>query len=47
MLKAWTKETSSGTHHINYNEIDYYRIYPAGTKMLWDGRAGAPGSLGE
>ncbi len=36
-LRAWADRTDGGTHHVAYNEIDYYRIFPGGTRMHWDG----------
>lgn len=34
--RIWNKHTNNGTKNINFNEIDYYKIYPADTKMLRD-----------
>ncbi len=39
-LRYWAEKTDGGTHHIAYAEIDYYRIFPAGARMLWDGSEG-------
>jgi hypothetical protein len=39
-LRYWAEQTGGGTHHVAYSEIDYYRIFPGGTKMLWDGSEG-------
>jgi hypothetical protein len=36
-LRYWAEKTSGGAHHVAYAEIDYYRILPGGTHMLWDG----------
>jgi hypothetical protein len=36
-LQRWCKETADGTKKTNYSDIDYYRIFPADTKMLWSG----------
>jgi len=34
-LETWCDRTKNGTEHTNYSDIDYYRIFPADTKMLW------------
>jgi hypothetical protein len=39
-LRYWAERTSGGTHHVAYAEIDYYRIFPGGTRMTWDGSEG-------
>ncbi len=39
-LRAWAKDTENGTKRTSFNDIDYYRIFPAGTKMTWDGSPG-------
>jgi hypothetical protein len=39
-LRAWADRTDGGAHHVAYAEIDYYRIFPGGTHMLWDGSDG-------
>jgi hypothetical protein len=39
-LRYWAKETDGGTRRIGYSEIDYYRIFPGGTRMMWDGSEG-------
>jgi hypothetical protein len=39
-LQRWAKETDRGTQRVAYNEIDYYRIFPGSTNMLWDGSEG-------
>jgi hypothetical protein len=39
-LQKWSKETKGGTEKVNFSQIDYYRIFPADTKMAWDGREG-------
>lgn len=36
-LRYWAEKTDGGTRRVSYNEIDYYRIFPGGTSMLWDG----------
>ncbi len=39
-LRYWAEKTDGGTHHVSFDEIDYYRIFPGGTHMLWDGSEG-------
>ena len=39
-LRYWASRTDVGTHHASYSEIDYYRIFSAGTHMLFDGSEG-------
>jgi hypothetical protein len=39
-LRVWAKHTDGGKHHVSYSEIDYYRIFPGGSQMLWDGSEG-------
>jgi hypothetical protein len=39
-LRAWADRTDGGAHHVAYAEIDYYRIFPGGTRMDWDGSEG-------
>ena len=39
-LRYWADKTDGGTHHVAYAEIDYYRIFPGGTRMVWDGSEG-------
>lgn len=39
-LDAWMMCTENGTRRVSYAEIDYYGIFPADTKMLWDGGPG-------
>jgi hypothetical protein len=36
-LRAWCERTAAGTRATSYSDIDYYRIFPADTKMLWSG----------
>ena len=33
-MKVWRKETADGTKSYEYNQIDYYEVFPADTKML-------------
>jgi hypothetical protein len=39
-LRYWAEKTDGGAHHVSYSEIDYYRIFPGGTRMMWDGSEG-------
>lgn len=39
-LRYWAKETNGGTRKVAFKEIDYYRIFPGGTRMTWDGSEG-------
>lgn len=36
-LDAWEHDTANGTRHTRYEHIDYYRIFPANTHMLYSG----------
>jgi len=36
-LRAWCERTADGTKQTCYADIDYYRIFPADTKMLYSG----------
>lgn len=40
VLRCWAEYTDGGTRRISFDEIDYYRIFPGGTRMLWDGSDG-------
>jgi len=39
-LEEWIKYTRGGTEKKTFADIDYYRIFPAGTRMIWDGSDG-------
>lgn len=39
-LKVWFEKTGGGNHNWRFADIDYYRIFPAETRMIWDGEAG-------
>ena len=39
-LRYWADRTDGGARHVDYAEIDYYRIFPGGTRMHWDGAEG-------
>jgi NDP-sugar pyrophosphorylase family protein len=34
--RIWNKETKNGTENTCYEDIDYYRIFPADTRMLYN-----------
>lgn len=36
-LREWCKRTDDGTRATSFSDIDYYRIFPADTRMLWSG----------
>lgn len=36
-LRYWAERTDGGARYVSYSEIDYYAIFPGGTRMLWDG----------
>jgi len=33
--KVWREKTENGTKNTTFDDIDYYAIYPADTKMLF------------
>jgi len=39
-LRYWADRTDGGARKVDYAEIDYYRIFPGGTRMHWDGAEG-------
>jgi hypothetical protein len=39
-LAVWGVKTLNGTKQVRFDEIDYYRIFPADTRMGWDGSEG-------
>jgi hypothetical protein len=39
-LRYWAERTDGGSHQVDYAEIDYYRIFPGGKPMHWDGSEG-------
>jgi hypothetical protein len=39
-LELWMERTKDGTEKIKFDEIDYYAIFPAGTRMMWNGAEG-------
>ncbi len=36
-LRAWCERTENGTKATKYADIDYYKIFPADTKLLYSG----------
>lgn len=34
-LKVWMERTKNGTDRTNFSHIDYYRIFPADTRMIY------------
>jgi hypothetical protein len=39
-LRVWDERTAHGTRATKYADIDYYMIFPSGTRMNWDGSDG-------
>ena len=39
-LRVWADYTDGGTRRVQAAELSYYRIFPGGTRMLWDGSEG-------
>lgn len=33
--RIWNENTKDGTEKIDYKDIDYYRVFPADTTMLY------------
>lgn len=33
--RIWNEKTGNGTHNATYRDIDYYKIFPADTRMLY------------
>lgn len=40
MLRLWYERTEGGMKATNFHDIDYYRLFPADTRMAWDGGLG-------
>ena len=38
--EIWLEKTHNGTRNTKYDDIDYYRIFPADTKMLFSDSVG-------
>lgn len=36
--RVWNERTSNGTRNTSYGDIDYYKIFPADTRMLYDSK---------
>lgn len=36
-LREWCKHTKDGTEHTKFDDIDYYKIFPADTKLMYSG----------
>jgi hypothetical protein len=36
-LRVWFEKTEGGSKATSFNDIDYYRIFPATTAMKWSG----------
>lgn len=34
-VRVWNERTGYGTHNTKYSDIDYFKIYPADTTMLF------------
>lgn len=39
-LRIWNERTRGGTVRVRFSQIDYVRLFPAGTRMTWDGGPG-------
>jgi len=39
-LRLWSDYTKDGTERIRFSQLDYVRLFPAGTQMVWDGTPG-------
>jgi hypothetical protein len=39
-LKIWNEKTDNGTKKSKFEHIDYYRVFPANTKMLFSDGVG-------
>lgn len=46
-LTLWAERTNQGTRLVRLAEIDYVRIFPGGTRMVWDGSFGREMFRGE
>lgn len=33
-VELWRQKTDGGTKNVRYEDGDYYKVFPAGTKML-------------
>lgn len=34
--RIWREKTNNGSRNTSFNDIDYYRVFPANTKMLFN-----------
>ena len=41
--RIWRDKTKNGTEYTSFSDIDYYRIFPADTVMLFSAESGWPG----
>ena len=39
-LRYWALRTAGGSRNVAYGEIDYYSLFPGGSRMQWDGSEG-------
>jgi len=39
-LRMWSERTQGGTRQTRFDQIDYVRLFPGDTKMMWDGSPG-------
>ena len=39
-MKVWNKETLDGTKNVCFDDIDYYKIFPADTRMFFSSKEG-------
>ena len=35
--KVWREKTENGTKKVSFDEIDYYQVFPASTRMIYSG----------
>jgi len=35
--RIWNEKTKNGTEYAEYDDIDYYKVFPADTVMHWSG----------
>lgn len=40
--RIWNEKTNNGTEKTSYGDIDYFKIFPTNTKMLYSDGFGAP-----
>lgn len=41
--EIWLEKTNNGTKFTKFNDIDYYKIFPADTRMMYSSEAGYRG----